>query len=89
MERCDKSLVKYSTCIALMHITHQPFANVWTDMVLHQTVNLEYKSKDGAIGVIQKHNTFKGRILTCLRFRGRRRTPNIPTLNSLSKKNGI
>ncbi len=31
--------------------SYQPFASIWTDMALEQSVNRDSKSKGGAIGI--------------------------------------
>jgi hypothetical protein len=35
-------------------ISKQPFARVWTYIALEQSINLDYKSKGGIIGISQK-----------------------------------
>ena len=42
----------------------QPFAQVWTDMALQQSINLDSKSKDGIVGISTKENAEERWFLT-------------------------
>ncbi|KAK3696845.1 hypothetical protein QZH41_003454 [Actinostola sp. cb2023] len=44
--------------------SRQPFAQVWTDMALEQSVNLDSKSKGGIIGISQKPGALERWFLT-------------------------
>ena len=43
----------------------QPFASVWTDMALEQSINLDSKSKAGIIGISQNAEALRRWFLTC------------------------
>ena len=43
----------------------QPFAQVWTDMALEQSINLDSKTTGGIIGIIQRPGALERWFLTC------------------------
>ena len=45
--------------------TQNSFAQVWTDMALEQSVNLDSKSKGGIVGTTQKPEALERWFLTC------------------------
>lgn len=45
--------------------SYQPFSQVWTDMALEQSINLDSKSKGGIIGISQKESALERWFLTC------------------------
>lgn len=45
--------------------SNQPFAQVWTDMALEQSINLDSKTSGGIIGISQKPGALQQWFLTC------------------------
>ena len=50
--------------IAENHCSNQPFAQVWPDMALEQSINLETKKKRGTVGMSRKEDAVDRWFLT-------------------------
>ncbi|KAI8484570.1 hypothetical protein Bbelb_376770 [Branchiostoma belcheri] len=44
--------------------SNQPFSNIWTDMALDQSINLDYKTAGGIVGISQKPGALERWFLT-------------------------
>lgn len=49
---------------AINRSDNQPFAKVWTDMALEQSINADSKSKGGVIGITQNQSALQKWFIT-------------------------
>ena len=64
-ERHPKVFQEFATGTHSISRSKQPFAQVWTDMALEQSINLDSKSKGGIVGISRREDAVDRWFLTC------------------------